>query len=185
MPGCSSCIFYARGPRFDVDRFLERTSLIPGHVWRKGDGGFRKPSRPSSGFSIYVGKADRRFSWHVARALRFLHENAADLKRLRRVHAAPRLGLEFWYYRRTEGFQTDVLPSELLRLAGSLGVDIEWVLHPTLKEFEDILGEKIPRHPPAWARRVSKQQRESTRTTANQARQATPGDRLRVRRTAG
>ncbi len=173
MPGCSSCILYARGREFDVDRFLERSSLQPDQVSRRDDPGLLGKRRLFSGLSFFLGNADRRVSWHVARALKFMREKSPELRRLRRASGVAQLRLEFCSYRRTEGIQSDLLPSELLTTAGSLGIDIEWSVYPTKTEYEKILGEKIPRRAPAWARRFLKQSGKGTKTSANHAAQRT------------
>ena len=160
-----------------MDRFLERSSLQPDHVWRRDDKGRAGTRRPVSGLSIYLGDADRRVSWHVKRALKFMREKTPELRRLRRDPGVAQLRLEFCSYRRTEGIQSDILPSELLASAGSLGIDIEWSVYPTKREYEKILGEKIPRRPPAWARRYLKQIRNSTKAPANKTVQRTGASR--------
>lgn len=160
MPGCSSCVLYARGRNFDVDQFLQRYPLEPDHVWRRADPPIlRKRKRRISGFSIYIGDVDRKASWHADRAVSFLCEWRSALRALRRTSGVNELRLEFCSYRRTEGIQSDLLPSGLLSLAGSMGIDIEWSVYPTKSEYESILGEKIPSRPPPWARRVLKRYR--------------------------
>lgn len=155
MPGCSSCVLYARGRNFDVDRFLRRYPLDSDHVWRRADPSmFTKRRRLSSGFSFYIGRVDRAVSWHATRAVAFLTDWSPALRALRCTSGVTEVRLEFSSYRRTDGIQSDILPSNLLNLAGSLGIDIEWSVYPTKSEFEAILGEEIPRRPPRWARRV-------------------------------
>lgn len=155
MPGCSSCVLYARGERLEVDRFLRRYRLSPDHVWRRADQPILKKSkRRASGFSIYIGDANRKTSWHAARAVAFLRRWSSALQALRQTSGLTDLRLEFCSYRRTDGIQSDILPSALLSLAGSLGIDIEWSVYPTKQEYEAILGHKIPRRPPPWATRV-------------------------------
>jgi hypothetical protein len=157
MPGCSSCVLYARGRNFDVERFLRRYPLEPDHVWRRpGPPILKERKRRCSGFSIYIGEVDRKASWYTARAVRFLSEWSSALRALRRTSGVRDLRLEFCSYRRTEGIQSDILPAGLLSLAGSLGIDIEWSIYPTKSEYEWILGEKIPSRPTAWAKRVLK-----------------------------
>jgi hypothetical protein len=150
-----------------VDRYLEQSSLQPDHVWRRDDPGLSGKRRPFSGLSFYLGDADRRVSWHVARALKFMREKTPELRRLRRAAGVAELRLEFCSYRRTEGIQSDILPSELLASAGSLGIDIEWSVYPTKTEYEKILGEKIPRRAPAWARNYLKRTSNGTKPPAN------------------
>jgi len=160
MPGCSSCVMYARGRNFEVDRFLQRYPLNPDHVWRRNDQPILKNrKRRSSGFSIYIGDTDRKVSWHAARAVTFLRRWSSALRALRRAPGLSDLRLEFCSYRRTDGIQSDILPPVLLSLAGSLGIDIEWSIYPTKSEYEAILGERIPSRAPPWAKRVLKKMR--------------------------
>ena len=177
MPGCSSCVLYARGRSFDVERFLRRYPLEPDQVWRRTDPPIlKKRKRRFSGFSISIGDVDRKASWHTARAVRFLCEWSSALRALRRTSGVSDLRLEFCSYRRTEGIQSDILPAGLLSLAGSLGIDIEWSVYPTKSEYELILGEKIPSRPPAWAKRVLKRLR-GRKAPANKTVQRTGASR--------
>ena len=158
MPGCYLSSFSAKGDDFEVDRFLRRSDLKTDIIGRRGETiGSGKRKRRSSSFCVYIGDDDRRASWYFERAERFLRQWQKDIRKLQRDPSVTELRLEFVSYRRTEGVQSDVLPASLLKLAGSLGVDIEWSLYPNAKE----LSFPIPRRAPKLARALLKKMKDS------------------------
>ncbi|HTH49607.1 MAG TPA: hypothetical protein VMB21_18985 [Candidatus Limnocylindria bacterium] len=161
MPGCYYSVLSATGQEFDVDRFFERSTLEPDSVWRRDDpplfrSGKRRRKPRLSGFSLYNADVNRRSSWHMKRVEEFLIRHAQELGRLRDTPGVTHFSLEFVSYRRTAGMQWDTIPARLLRLVADLGLCIEWAVWPAEHEWEGIVKQKIPRHPPAWARKVAK-----------------------------
>ena len=161
MPGCYFSVLSATGREFDVDRFFERSTLEPDSVRRRDDPPLLRSSRRRrkprlSGFSLYIADVNRRSSWHMKRAEEFLIRHAQELRRLRDTPGVTHFSLEFVSYRRTEGMQWDTIPASLLRLVADLGLSIEWAVWPAKHEWEEIVKQKLPRHPPAWARKVAK-----------------------------
>ncbi len=161
MPGCQYSVLSARGRDIDVDRFLLQSSLEAETVWRRDDPpllrGTKRRRKPRlSGFSLFIADVDRRSSWHMKRVEEFLIKHSRELRRLRRAPGMTGFQIEFVSYRRTEGIQWDTIPASLLCLIAALGMDIEWSVWPAPSDWEGIVGEKIPRRPPAAIRKAMK-----------------------------
>lgn len=166
MPGCTLSAFSAKGDDFEVDRFLRQSGLKPDSVGRRGENLIvGKGKRSFSSFFVYIGDDDRRASWYFERAEKFLRQWQKDIRRLQRDPAVTELRLEFVSYRRTDGIQSDVLPASLLKLAGSLGIDIEWSLYPNAKE----LSFPVLRRAPKPARALLKKMKDSAVVRSDRA----------------
>ena len=132
------CVLRASGERFDPDRFLRGSSLVPMEIFRRGE-----PSRPrskgealtTSGFIVSVSD----LSWcdlpgQVDEVVAFLTRNRDELVRLAADATADDIRLRFPTNLRlkpNEIFaQFDYLPATLIAEAGALRMGIELALYP-------------------------------------------------------
>jgi hypothetical protein len=122
MPGC---VLRAAGVDFDVDKFVESSSLSPCEVYYKGESRRRQGKLyEKSGFNIVVSAASGDdLQQQIDDALRFLEQNQAEVKRL--LSYAEEASLDFGVWQRGEFGHYYNFPPELLRLAGGLGLCIE------------------------------------------------------------
>jgi hypothetical protein len=132
------CVLRASGKDFDVDAFLQKSKLKPTAVWRKGEP--RRKSKPdkknlTSGFNCDVSEQDfNNLKGQIIEAQKFLKRHKPDLQKLVRFSGVEGALLDFGFERRDVIFsQSDLLPAELIRLAGSIGLAIEMSLYPPTK----------------------------------------------------
>lgn len=128
------CTLRAQGGDFDVDAFLETTTLTPSRVYRKGeprrancapDG----PKHRASG--VCIGTSDAEWSdlpAQVAETERFLLTHQDALQSLGEMPGIDCFVLDFPVELRADGVkiavQTDLFPSSLVRLAATLGLGL-------------------------------------------------------------
>jgi hypothetical protein len=125
-----SAILRAFGKHFDVDAFLAHCRLPVRAVKRLGEPVYK--SQPdgrrhtASGVNVSVSEADfSEFPLQVKEAIIFLQTNESEVRRLCAFPGVVTPTLDFGIDQRDVPIQCDRLPRELLRLAGSLGLDIE------------------------------------------------------------
>ena len=134
------CVLRAFGTAFDVDRFVEKTSLPTPEVRHKGEPRWSKSKRKWShtGLTVSVSRA----SWsnlkaQVADAERFLVKHNREIARLSRSKGLEHLVLDFPIYlrigRKLRGSivaaQSDRFPASLVRAAGKVGVGLELTIY--------------------------------------------------------
>jgi CTP:molybdopterin cytidylyltransferase MocA len=123
------CILRVSGRRFDVDAFLQRSTLTPCTVWRKGDprrAGRKTPAHSDSGFNVAVpGSSDQSLERQARAALRFLKRNHGTLVLLRDQPGVEHRTLDFGMAQRSGVAQFDHFPAELVSAAGALGMALE------------------------------------------------------------
>jgi hypothetical protein len=136
------CVLRAFGTAFDVDRFVEKTSLPNPEVRHKGSyGRLRRKSKRKwshTGLTVSVSRA----SWsslkaQVADAERFLVKHNREIARLSRSKGLEHLVLDFPIYLRIGmklrgsivAAQSDRFPASLVRAAGKLGVGLELTVY--------------------------------------------------------
>jgi len=130
-----SCFLRATGRRFDVDAFLESTSIEPDVVFRKGElferGPKRGQRRLESGFAIQITSGFGAIRKQASRVIKFLQVNKAGLTQLSKLTSVTDIRLDFGYELRHQGLgvQCDYLPPELIKLAGELRIGIELSLY--------------------------------------------------------
>jgi hypothetical protein len=142
MPGC---VLRVLGDLFEPERFLANTSLIPYVCFQKGCpamsgnkpiGGYAH----TSGFCCEVSAADASFEEQTRDAISFLGQHQKDLELLKHIDTLESAYLDFGYECRLNDtsvcVQGDFLPSELLSLAGNLGIGICLSLYPRLEDAE-------------------------------------------------
>lgn len=141
-----SCILTFSGRNFDVDVFIDTTKLLPYRKSYKGQPKLKsKPNGEKlthSSLSFEASKADfDNFKKQIADTIRFLKRNYNKLARVVLVkgidHAVLDFGIDLRIDRKKVLLQSDTFPSELLKLAGDLGLDIELSIYPV--DLETIL----------------------------------------------
>ena len=136
-----SCVLRASGRVFEPDEFLKASTLAPTRVWRRGDArasGARQRADVSttSGMTISVSGADlAAFQQQIHDAIAFLRSNSVELARLVSFSGVEDVSLDFASAWNDEAVtHTDALPSELIRLAGQIGLGIEVSHYPVSDE---------------------------------------------------
>jgi hypothetical protein len=125
-----SAVLRAYGKEFDVDSFIVDSSLPICAVKRREKSGPAQANpggrrRDRSGVHVDVSKAEfDNFSQQVEDAIAFLQANDDGVRRLCEWPGVEDAEIDFGISRRSVAVQSDCLPTELLRLAGNLGLDI-------------------------------------------------------------
>ena len=134
-----SCILTISGRNFDVDVFTDTTKLRPYRKSYKGQPKLKtKPNGgklTSSSISIEASKADfGNLKKQIADTIRFLKRNESKLAHIVSTkgidYAILDFGIDLRIDRKRILTQSDTFPSELLKLAGDLGLDIELSIYP-------------------------------------------------------
>ena len=134
-----SCVLRARGTNFAVDEFLLRSTLKPIVVVRRGQSQYPNspPGRPvpsASGFHAVASEADfSQLQGQIGDAVYFLEQNQAELARLVAFPGVEKVSLDFGIEERDVAAQSDCFPPNLLRIAGNLGIWLEFTLYPYQK----------------------------------------------------
>lgn len=119
--------FRAAGTNFDLDAYINRVSLVPQSIWRRGESrGVKNPHVMHwSGFFLAVSEAggdDLR--QQILDAITFIKRNDSDLAILAACPGLEALDLDFSINTRDVAVQVDQFPSELLLLMGRLEIDL-------------------------------------------------------------
>ena len=134
------CLLRVTGRNLDPDRVLASSEhLAPCKVFRRGEP--RSLSRPDgkqhavSGFSVEVSRSSRSdLVGQVRDAVAFLKEHEVALARLHSTPGVEDMRLDFPVDLRIDResvfAQFDFLPSELVSLAGALGLGLELSIYP-------------------------------------------------------
>jgi hypothetical protein len=139
-----SAVLRADGDTFDVDAFLADSTLPVCAVYRRGE-----PVLPTSqplgrrhersGVHVLASDAGfEEFPRQVAEAAAFLLAEFNQVQRLCGWPGVARVTLDFGVVRRDVAVQCDVLPPELVRVAGSLGIAIELSHYPSCGEDQSV-----------------------------------------------
>ncbi len=127
-----SAVLRAAGRNFNVDAFVVASRLKPCRVYHRGKS--RLPGLPpdkESGLNVPVSTAGfAEFSKQVAEATEFLRTQTDEIRRLVTFPGVEGVTLDFGIERRDVAVQCDLLPAELIRIAGSLGLSIELSQYP-------------------------------------------------------
>ena len=135
-----SCILTIGGRNFDVDNFVDKSKLQPYRKRYKGQPRFMtKPNGKKlthSSLSIEASKADfDNLNKQIKDTILFLKRNKKKLANVATTKGIDFAVLDFGVNLRIDRkkvlIQSDLFPSELLMLAGNLGLDMELSLYPT------------------------------------------------------
>jgi hypothetical protein len=136
-----STVLRAYGADFDVEAFLVGCTLPVCAIKRLDEPVFPK-SQPQgrrherSGVHVTVSDADfDNLPAQIADTIKFLRSNTQQLERLAQWPGIESMSPDFAINRRDVAVQCDTLPSELLRLGGMLGFDIELSQYPAKHTF--------------------------------------------------
>lgn len=123
MPGC---VLRAAGDGFQVEKFLETSTLSPCIVFRKGERKSAERVWEMSGINVVVSDAPGDDpARQVREAVSFLRTHKDELARLMAFDGVSGLELDFGLYRE-DGFAQNIrFPAELTALAGELQMGIE------------------------------------------------------------
>ena len=123
-----ACVLRVTGRDFDVDSFLNDSALKPLIVYHRGEPRFSGPKiEPDEWSGMNVSVSEREFSdlsGQIQDAMRFLSENAAEVRRLRTFPGVERLEMDFPIVDRDVAVQTDCFPSALLTSLGELQIGL-------------------------------------------------------------
>jgi len=130
-------VLRASGKIFDVDAFLRKSKLKPYLVYHKGERRFKrmgkKKRQRESGLCLNTTDSGfDDFPRQVRQTISFLKRNQNELKKLTAFSGVDAV-IDFGFARRETVVQCDLLPAELVRLAGSIGLAIEMSLYPPTK----------------------------------------------------
>jgi hypothetical protein len=137
MMASMSAVLRASGANFNVDRFCATSTLEPCTVYRAGEPVFPtiQPNgrrNQVSGIHIVVSDAEfDAFPQQVTEAISFLRTHHDQVRVLCEFPGVDGAILDFGIARRDVPVQCDILPPELIRLAGELGLGIELSQYPT------------------------------------------------------
>ena len=120
------CVLRAYGDSFAPQQFLLLSTLDPCNVFRKGERKSEKTTWNSSGLTVPVSECEfDDFQGQIRDAISFLTVHRDELLRLRSFPGVDGLLLDFPVYRRDVFVQSQSFPSELVALAGELGLGLE------------------------------------------------------------
>jgi len=126
-----SCILRVGGPGFNVDHFLRAAALEPYRVDRKGERGSSRRLAAEPGVHFLV--SDRSFDdldGQVAEATAFLKAHSQALRTIVSFPGVESPMLDFGVAWRDVAVQVDRVSAELLRLAGELGIGLQFSHYP-------------------------------------------------------
>jgi hypothetical protein len=138
-----SCALWISGKNLDVDKLTKKLSIKPCAIYKKGEPLFKlKPNGRKyydSGMSFSPSKASfDRLDKQIKDTIRFLQKHNKSLKKLTTNKDTDSSVIDFGIYLRM-GYnniiaQSDYFPSELLKLAGDLKIDLGLSLYPPLQD---------------------------------------------------
>lgn len=123
------CVLRISGVKFAVDDFIATSNLTSDpdafSVWHLGEKR-REGICEDSGFVLDICEVESEGLIEQAeKAISFLRNHFDELKRLMATHGVESGTLDFAIEKRDVAAQYDRFPAELIRLAGSLGLEIE------------------------------------------------------------
>jgi hypothetical protein len=137
-----TCMLRAGGTDFDVDGFMEKSSLEVDSLWRKGEKRFPKSTHSeeinqSSGIRVVASEAEfSELSQQIQDVISFLRGNLEQVKMLVSLPGADGAILDFGAEINPSGCASFTFPPQLLLLAGEAGVSVCLSVYPTDTEEE-------------------------------------------------
>ncbi len=129
-----SCVLRARGRDFNVETFLQGSSLKPLIVYHRGQQRFPgSKTQPDEYSGMNVSVSEGEFSdlaSQIEDALQFLSQNAGELQRLRNFPGVEKLELDFPVENRETFVQHSTFPSTLISLMDTLKISLVVSLYP-------------------------------------------------------
>lgn len=136
--GSPGCVLHVGGESFEVDDYLANSSFTLIRRWRRGEVqqlGTKGPYK-DSGFVVEVVAGGVPLTVQASRTIDFLDRNRRELERLLTWPGIQYRTLDFGYEHRQQGIQIDRFSNDFMRLAGSLGLEIELSLYPRANPIE-------------------------------------------------
>jgi hypothetical protein len=131
-----AAVLRVTGQDFDVGEFLAGSTLTARGVFRRGEPRFpgshtHLRRNEKSGMNVLASDAAfDEFTRQIAEATAFLLAEAEEIRRLVNFPGVEMVTLDFGIERRDVVVQSDHFPSDLIRVAGSLGLSIELSQYP-------------------------------------------------------
>jgi hypothetical protein len=129
-----SCVLRVNGKNFDVDSFLRSSTLTPLVIYRRGEPRFPGAStrlEESSGMNVSVSVREfSDLSGQIEDGIRFLAENAEELRRLRNYSGVESIEIDFPAEDRDVAVRSYSFPSELISLLGQLQIGLSVSAYP-------------------------------------------------------
>ena len=129
------CVLRALGKQFHVDEFMVKSKLSPCAIFRKGEligSGPKGKKHNRSGVNIEVSTASfDNLKRQIKDAIKFLIKSKTEIRKLagaEGLDGPPEL--DFGIRKRDSFTQSDCFPSELITLAGGLGLSIRVSQYP-------------------------------------------------------
>jgi hypothetical protein len=140
------CVMRVYGEQFAVDDFVKTSNLTSDPdlytVWHKGEPNY-KGCCEHSGFNLDVCEVESEgLKEQAERAIDFLSRNFIELKRLMEFPGVENGRLDFAISKRDVAAQFDLFPVELVRLAGSLNLQLELSQYASSNVEEDEIDEE-------------------------------------------
>ena len=144
------CILRISGDKFDVDKFVDSTILKPYWVFQIGQPmNILKPKGKkynSSGLNILTSDADfDNFDKQLKDSIKYLKKHYKELTAITKDKTITEFVLDFGITSRISTgkvfTQSDTFPSELLKLAGDLNMDICLSQHSESSEFKKLFSD--------------------------------------------
>lgn len=141
-----SCILTIRGEHLNIEDFIQTTGLKPYKKFFKGEPRIRTnpegKKHPFSGLSIKVSDADfNQLDKQIEDTIQFLRSNKEKLQYISTTKEVDFATLDFAIEIRIDlervVYQFEHFPSELLKLAGNLGIGLDISLYPPPSEDEE------------------------------------------------
>ena len=132
------------GETFDVDGFLDGSTIKPDQVFHRGLQKERLKGKnwPCNGFGIEIGGAFGQLDSQITEIIKFFGEHRQELARLSHFPGVSDIRLIFSYCPGNGANVTEYLPPVVLGSLGSIGVGIELDIYPGdnkwLEEEEDV-----------------------------------------------
>ena len=128
----AGCVLRATGDSFQPELFLSDSTLDPCNVFGKGERKSESRVWDTSGITVVVSEASNDFSRQVSDAIHFLKSNRVELLRLKESRGLENLSLDFGVSRMNGFLQSHLFPSELVHMAGDLGMALEVSIYGTV-----------------------------------------------------
>lgn len=131
-----SAILRASGKEFDVDAFIEDSSLLIDRVYRVGEPVF-PASNPEgrksvqSGLSVVASKVNfEDYKLQMKESFLFMRDHADELRRLVAFKGLHSVCIDFGANIYPPGWCSFYFPHQLMKMAGNLGIDLELSVYP-------------------------------------------------------
>jgi len=118
------------GVNFRPEEFLKDSALVPCQIFSRGERKAEGRAWATSGFNVVVSEASgENFTAQLRDSVGFLQKHREELERLRAHAGVEDLSLDFGVREAGGFYQSFFVPSNLVALAGSLGLGLELTVY--------------------------------------------------------